>query len=106
LIDDFIELGIDILNPIQTYTVKMAELAKLKKRFGKNLNFCGGIDTHRILPAGTTIEVRDKVNRVIELSGGEEGISVHAIMNDVPAENVLAIVDAVEEFGEYSNKLK
>jgi len=74
LIDDFIELGIDILNPILTFTGKMADLAKLKKRFGKKLIFCGGIDTHRILPAGTTIEVRDEVKRVMELLGGEEGI--------------------------------
>jgi len=109
LIDDFIEMGIDILNPIQTSAGKMADLASLKKRFGKNIIFCGGIDTHRILPAGTTIEVRDEVKRVIELLGEGGGYmiaSVHTIMNDVPAENVLAMVDAVEEFGRYPNKIK
>ena len=74
MIDDFIELGIGILNPILTFAGKMADLAKLKKRFGKKLIFCGGIDTHRILPAGTTIEVPDEVKRVMELLGGEEGI--------------------------------
>jgi uroporphyrinogen decarboxylase len=109
LIDDFIEMGIDILNPIQTSAGKMADLANLKKRFGKNIIFCGGIDTHRILPAGTTIEVRDEVKRVMELLGEGGGYmiaSVHTIMNDVPAENVLAMVDAVEEFGRYPNKIK
>ena len=107
LIDDFIEMGIDILNPIQTSAGKMAGLANLKRRFGKNIIFCGGIDTQRILPTSTTIEVRDEVKRVMELLGEGGGYmiaSVHTIMNDVPAENVLAMVDAVEEFGVYPNK--
>ncbi len=104
LIPDFIEMGIDILNPIQTSAGKMADLAMLKKEFGKNIVFCGGIDTHRVLPAGTQEEVRQEVRRVINLLGENGGYlvaSVHTIMNDVPAENVLAMVDAVEEFGQY-----
>lgn len=104
LIPDFIEMGIDILNPIQTSAGKMADLASLKKKFGKNILFCGGIDTHRVLPAGTQEEVRQEVKRVIELLGDNGGYmvaSVHTIMNDVPPENVLAMVDAVEEFGKY-----
>jgi uroporphyrinogen decarboxylase len=82
----------------------MADLAGLKKRFGKNIIFCGGIDTHRILPTGSPEEVREEVKRVIELlgkGGGYMVASVHTIMNDVPPENVLAMVDAVEEFGSY-----
>jgi uroporphyrinogen decarboxylase len=104
LIPDFIEMGIDILNPIQTSAGRMADLASLKKEFGKNILFCGGIDTHRVLPAGTQEEVRQEVKRVIELLGEDGGYmvaSVHTIMNDVPPENVLAMVDAVEEFGKY-----
>jgi uroporphyrinogen decarboxylase len=104
LIDDFIEMGVDVLNPIQTSAGNMADLASLKKRFGKNIVFCGGIDTQRILPEGTPAEVRDEVKRVIHLLGEGGGYmvsSVHTIMNDVPAENVLAMVDAVEEFGSY-----
>lgn len=107
LIDDFIEIGVDILNPIQTSAGKMADLATLKKRFGKEIVFCGGIDTHRILPQGTPDEVRQEVRRVIDLlgeGGGYMVASVHTIMNDVPAENVLAMVDAVEEFGRYGSK--
>ena len=105
LIPDFIEMGIDILNPIQTSAGKMADLASLKKEFGKNIIFCGGIDTHRVLPAGTPEEVRQEVKRVIDLLGENGGYmvaSVHTIMNDVPPENVLAMVDAVEEFGKYT----
>jgi uroporphyrinogen decarboxylase len=104
LIPDFIEMGIDILNPIQTSAGKMADLASLKKEFGKNIIFCGGIDTHRVLPAGTPEEVGQEVKRVIDLLGDNGGYmvaSVHTIMNDVPPENVLAMVDAVEEFGKY-----
>jgi uroporphyrinogen decarboxylase len=107
LIDDFIEIGVDILNPIQTSAGKMADLKSLKKKFGKNIIFCGGIDTHRVLPAGSAEEVRDEVKRVMHLLGDGGGYmvaSVHTIMNDVPPENVLAMVDAVTEFGSYPFK--
>ncbi|OQY33321.1 MAG: hypothetical protein B6I38_03750, partial [Anaerolineaceae bacterium 4572_5.1] len=104
LIEDFIEMGVDILNPIQTSAGKMSDLARLKKQFGKNIVFCGGIDTQRVLPTGTPAEVREEVRRVINILGPGGGYmvsSVHTVMNDVPPENVLALVDAVEEFGRY-----
>lgn len=104
LIPDFIEMGVDILNPIQTSAGKMADLAGLKERFGDKIVFCGGIDTHRVLPSGTPDQVRQEVKRVMELlgeGGGYMVASVHTIMNDVPPENVLAMVDAVEEYGCY-----
>lgn len=104
LIDDFIEMGIDILNPIQTSAGTMSDLPTLKKRYGKNIVFCGGVDSHRILPHGSVAEVREEVRRVIEALGPGGGCmvgAVHTVMNDVPPENVLAMVDAVEEFGKY-----
>lgn len=104
LIDDFIEIGVDILNPIQTSAGTMSDLPALKKRAGKNIALCGGIDTHRILPFGTVAEVRDEVRRVMQILGPGGGCmigAVHTVMNDVPPENVLAMVDAVEEFGYY-----
>jgi len=104
LIDDFVEIGVDILNPIQTSAGTMSDLHTLKKRHGKNIAFCGGIDSHRILPFGTPAEVRDEVRRVIDILGPGGGYmlgAVHTVMNDVPPENVLAMVDAVEEFGYY-----
>jgi uroporphyrinogen decarboxylase len=104
LIDDLVEMGVDILNPIQTSAGKMANLQELKARWGDRLTFCGAIDTHRVLPAGTPDEVRAEVRRVIEIMGQGGGYmvsSVHTVMNDVPAQNILAMVDAVREFGPY-----
>jgi len=107
LIDDFIEIGIDILNPIQTSAGRMSDLSRLKENFGDRIVFCGAIDTHRILPEGSPEEVRQEVRRVINAlgtGGGYMVASVHTIMNDVPAENVLAMVDAVETYGQYPLK--
>lgn len=104
LIPDFIEMGVDILNPIQTSAGKMSDLHTLKTQFGKDIVFCGAIDTLQILPFGTPQQVRDEVKRVISVLGEGGGYmlgAVHTVMNDVPAENVLAMVDAVEEFGYY-----
>ena len=100
LIDDFVEMGVDILNPIQTSAGRMANLEELKDRWGDQLTFCGAIDTQRILPYASPDEVRKEVRRVIEILGVGGGYllgSVHTVMDDVPAENVLAMVDAVIE---------
>jgi len=98
LIEDFIEIGVDILNPIQTSAGKMADLAGLKRGFGKEIVLCGAIDTHHILPNGTPEDVRDEVKRVVDIlapGGGYMVSSVHTIMDGVPPENILAMVDAV-----------
>jgi uroporphyrinogen decarboxylase len=107
LIGDFIEIGVDILNPVQTSAGKMSNLVALKKHFGRNIVFCGGIDSHRILPHGSVAEVREEVRRVIQALGQGGGYmigAVHTVMDDVPPENVLAMVDAVQEFGHYPLK--
>jgi len=96
-------MGVDILNPIQA-AGKMANTAALQERYGDDIVFCGGIDTGHVLPSGTPGEVRQEVRRIIETLGPGGGLmigAVHTVMNDVPAENVLAMVDAVEEFGYY-----
>ncbi|MEA3458822.1 MAG: uroporphyrinogen decarboxylase family protein, partial [Candidatus Thermoplasmatota archaeon] len=67
----------------------------------------GAIDTHHVLPDGSPEEVQQEVRRVINALGPGGGYmlaSVHTIMNDVPAENVLAMVDAVEKYGSYPLK--
>ena len=104
LIGDFIEIGVDILNPVQTSAGKMADLEGLKNNFGKDLVFCGAVDTQYYLPSGTPEEIREEMKRVIGVLGKDGGYmaaSVHTIMHEVPPENILAFVDAVEEFGRY-----
>jgi uroporphyrinogen decarboxylase len=103
LMDDFIEMGVDILNPVQA-AGKMADTRTLKERWGDDIVFCGGMDTGHTLPNGSTEEVRQEVRRIINTLGPGGGLmigAVHTVMNDVPAENVLAMVDAVDEYGHY-----
>jgi uroporphyrinogen decarboxylase len=104
LIEDFIEIGVDVLNPIQTSAGKMSDLEGLKQRYNKRIVFCGAIDTQKVLPYGTPDQVRQEVKRVINILGKGGGYmlaTVHTVMNEVPPENILAMVDAVEEFGTY-----
>ena len=96
--------NIVVTSVLQTSAGRMADLPGLKKRFGSEIVFCGAIDTHQILPHGTPEQVRQEVRRVIETLGPGGGYmvsSVHTIMNDVPPENIVAMVEAVDESGKY-----
>ena len=107
LIDDFIEIGVDVLNPIQTSAGKMSNLEELKNKYDKRILFCGAIDTQKILPYGSPDEVTQEVRRVMNQlgkGGGYMVATVHTVMNEVPAENILAMVDAVEKYGYYPLK--
>lgn len=104
LIPDLIESGIDILNPVQVSAAGM-NTKELKKEFGRDLTFYGGgVDTQRILPHGKPQEVRDAVKRRIDdlaPGGGFIFNTVHNIQADVPPENILAMWEALQEFGVY-----
>ncbi len=104
LIPDFIEIGVDILNPVQATAVGMAAI-DLKRDFGQDLVFWGGgVDTQGILPNGTGQEVRDDVKRNIDAlapGGGYVFNTVHNIQADVPPENILAMCDALHDYGVY-----
>ena len=101
LIPDFIEIGVDILNPVQGTAVGM-EPAELKQQYGQDLIFWGGgVDTQGILPNGTPQEVKDDVRRNIETlapGGGYVFNTVHNIQADVPPENILAMWEALQEY--------
>ena len=102
-IPDFVEIGIDALHPVQV-TARDMDTAELKKKYGRDITFWGGIDTHRVLPRGTTAEVREEVRkRIGDLAPGGGYVlgSVHNIQAEVPVENVLAMVEAAREFGRY-----
>jgi uroporphyrinogen decarboxylase len=104
LIGDFIEIGVDILNPVQVSAGDMRDTARLKREFGKHLSFCGAIDTQHVLPQGTPEEVRAEVRRRMKdlaPSGGYIVASVHCIQPDVSPENVLAMCDEVRVSGKY-----
>jgi uroporphyrinogen decarboxylase len=101
--DDLIEIGVDILHPVQV-SAKDMEPGELKAQFGDRLCFCGGIDTQQVLPHGTREEVQEEVQRRIqELApgGGYLLAAVHAIQPDVPPENVCTMFEAALAHGRY-----
>ncbi len=101
LIPDLIEVGIDALNPIQVSAANM-DTARIKREFGLDLTFWGGIDTHRVLPLGTPAEVRQEVKRQISRLDGTGGYvvcGVHNLQPEVPPENVVAMYEAALEYG-------
>ena len=104
-IPDIVEIDIDVLNPIQVSAKGMGDTAKLKREFGEQLAFLGGgIDTQSILSYGTPQEVRDEVRRRIRdlaPGGGYVFAQVHDIQPEVPPENIMAMYEAVDEYGNY-----
>jgi len=104
LIPDFLEIGVDILNPIHIRAQNMAP-AGLKRDYGQDLVFWGGgVDTQGILPRGTPQEVKDDVRRNIEAlapGGGYVFNTIHNIQADVPPENLMAMWEALQEYGLY-----
>ncbi len=100
-IEDFIEIGIDALNPLQA-TAKNMEPEKLKEKAGKDLALWGSIDTHIVLPFGSTREVEEEVKRKIEVLGDGGGYILsadHNILVDVPPENIEAMFEAAFTHG-------
>ena len=96
IIPDFIEIGLDILNPIQPLAKGMDPLF-LKNTYGKDLTFFGGIDVQQLLPYGNPQTISDEVRRRIDILGKDGGYIVapaHNIQPDTPVENVLAFFSA------------
>jgi uroporphyrinogen decarboxylase len=103
LIPDLIEIGVDVLNPVQVRATGM-DPVRLKREYGRDLSFWGGIDTQEVLPRGAAEDVRQEVARRIgELgpSGGYVLNSVHNVQPDVPPENIVAMFGAGREYGRY-----
>jgi uroporphyrinogen decarboxylase len=104
-IPDIIDIGIDVLNPIQLSAKGMGDTAKLKREFGEQLSFLGGgIDTQSVLSFGTPEEVKAEVKRRIQdlaPGGGYVFSMVHDIQPEVPPENIMAMFEAVDEYGNY-----
>ena len=96
IIEDLIEIGVDVLNPIQCNCPGMEPL-ELKSQFGKDLAFMGGIDTQGVLPNGTSSQVRRATARLLEGMTAEGGgyifAASHAVPPETPDENIFAMYD-------------
>ena len=104
LLEDFIEAGFDIENPVQCSAAGM-DPRELKRDYGDRLVFWGaGVDTQHTLPFGTPDEVRREVHERIEIlapGGGFVFNTIHNVQASVPVENLLALYEAVREYGTY-----
>ena len=99
---DFIDAGFDIINPVQINAAGM-DPVMLKKQYGDRLVFWGGgVDTQKMLPFGKPDEIEEHVKRNCEIFASDGGFvfnTVHNIQANVPLENVLAMLNALKNFG-------
>ena len=96
LIPELIEMGLDVLNPFQPEAM---DVYAIKRKYGSDLSFYGGIGTQELLPHGTVHEVeadvREKV-RTLGKNGGYLLAPAHAIQADVPVENILKLIEVMQ----------
>ncbi|MFC2145035.1 uroporphyrinogen decarboxylase family protein [Actinomycetota bacterium] len=102
-IPDFIDIGIDIINPVEV-TAKNMDSKRLKTEFGKDISFWGGGCDNTILEKGTPKQVTEEVKKRISDFAPDGGLvfgSIHCIQPFVPPENIVALFDSALEFGHY-----
>jgi len=103
LVPDLVARGLDILQSLQPEAAGM-DPSSLKREFGRDLSFQGGISIQRVLPRGTPAEVREHVRRVFSAlapGGGYLAGTSHNIQADTPMANIEALFDAYRDFGRY-----
>lgn len=104
LIEDLIETGADILNPVQTSTAGMEDTSVIKEKFGDRLAFHGAMDVQQMMPGATHEELRWEVARRLKDLGQDGGYIIapcHNIGHDIPPENTLKFFELVREMGRY-----
>jgi uroporphyrinogen decarboxylase len=92
---ELIEAGLDVLEPVQP----CMDLPLIKKNYGKDLTFWGGIDTQRLLPFGTPADVRREAAATIRLMGKGGGHIIapsQEVMKDVPLANIVALLETIK----------
>lgn len=102
IIPDLIEIGVNILNPVQPECI---DPIAVKQRFGDRLALWGTIGIQSTMPFGTPAEVRSEVKKRIETVGYDGGLVLgptHSLEPEVPWENIVALYDAIEEYGVYA----
>jgi len=101
IIDDLIECGVEILNPIQPKATNM-QPKKLKDTFGDKIVFHGGFDTQEALPFGTQEEIESSVKMTIDIlnkNGGYIFAAAHNIQDDVPPKSLICMLEAAKKYG-------
>lgn len=108
IVEDLIEIGVDILNPIQSVVEGFEDTFALKEEFGDRICFHGGIDVQQVLPNTTPESIYQEVARRIYDLGRGGGYIIapcHNINVDIPVENTLAMFDAAGKLGHYPLKM-
>jgi len=100
LIGDFVDAGLDILQSLQPAAMA-ADFARIKRDYGRDLCFQGGIDIQHVLPHGSPDDVRQHVAETARILGPDGYIfgTAHNVLPDPSTDNILALVDAYHEFG-------
>jgi uroporphyrinogen decarboxylase len=96
IVPDLIEIGVNMITPLQAEAL---DFDYLKKEYGKDLTFWGGVSTQRILPHGTPNDVRGEIRKLTKVLGKGGGYILapsHEIQGDVPLENMLAFIDEAQ----------
>lgn len=103
LLDDFIEMGIQVYNPVQP-NVPGSDPKELKARYGDSISFFGGIDQQELLPKGDKEAIRKEIRYRCEVLGANGGYLLapaHILQADVTPETIQVMIDAAHEFGQY-----
>ena len=102
-LDDFVDMGVDIINPVQ-FSAKGMEIEPLKAKYGDKLTFWGGgVDTQNMLPFGSPEDVAAEVLyrlKVLSKGGGFVFAAIHNIVANIPPENIMAMFDTVHRFND------
>jgi uroporphyrinogen decarboxylase len=105
IMKDFVDIGLNIINPIQPTTM---DPAKIKKEFGDHLTLWGTVDEQQILPFGTVSEVVNEVKlrlKTVAPGGGFILAPAHNVQSDTSIDNIMAIYEAVNAYGSYPIKI-
>jgi uroporphyrinogen decarboxylase len=107
LLPQLIDMGINLLNPVQ-WQCGNWDLADLKQRYGDKICFHSAVDNQHTLPFGTPDDVRTEVKWLIEtLASDQTGFIIgpcHNFQSNTPVENIIALYDAAREFGTFSTE--
>jgi len=109
LVDDFLEMNVDILNPVQTSVSGLEDTFALKESFGDRLSFHGAMDVQQMMPNATTEELEDEIaRRIYDLgrNGGYILAPCHNIGHDIPPENIVTLFEKARELGNDPAALK